>query len=155
PDAAVFKVRKARKFATPATAGPVSGPPFRLASPGFVASASFTMPVKSDATLPNGSSAAMARPNGAPAVIVLGAGIDTTNWVAAAGLTAIEPVATAGRLPPVNPSATDPARLPARSVNVATPPETLAVTVPRSGPTPLFSIAVTTGLLSPPSTLPY
>ena len=40
-------------------------------------------------------------------------------------------------------------------VNVATPPETVAVVVPWSGPVPLGSVAVTTVLLSPVSMLPY
>ena len=48
-----------------------------------------------------------------------------------------------------------PARLSARPVNVATPPETVAVLVPWSGPLPLASDAVMAVLLSPVSRLPY
>ena len=40
-------------------------------------------------------------------------------------------------------------------VNVATPPETVTVVVPWSGPAPLLSDAVTTVVLSPVSRLPY
>ena len=39
-------------------------------------------------------------------------------------------------------------------MNVATPPETVAVVVPWSGPAPLASAAVTTVVLSPVSRLP-
>ncbi len=42
----------------------------------------------------------------------------------------------------------------ARFVNVATPPDTVTVVVPWSGPVPLASVAVTTVLLSPVSRLP-
>ena len=45
--------------------------------------------------------------------------------------------------------------LSARFVNVATPPETVTVGVPWSGPVPLRERAVTTVLLSPVSRLPY
>ena len=43
----------------------------------------------------------------------------------------------------------------ARFVNVATPPETVTVVVPSSGPEPVFSEAVTCVVLSPVSRLPY
>ena len=53
------------------------------------------------------------------------------------------------RLPPENLSAIVPAEVPPRFVNLATPPETVAVVVPCSGPGPLASDAVTTVELSP------
>src|SRR5205085_1347270 len=78
-----------------------------------------------------------------------------TNWVAVAGLTTMLVELAWVRLPLVNWSESDSAVLSARLVNVATPPATLAVVVPWSGPVPLFSAALTTVLLSPVSRLPY
>ena len=57
------------------------------------------------------------------------------------------------RLPLVNFSEMVSAVSSARLVNVATPPDTVAVKVPWSGPVPLPSAAVTTVLLSPVSRL--
>ena len=57
------------------------------------------------------------------------------------------------RIPLVNFSEIVSAVLSARFVNVATPPDTVAVNVPWSGPVPLASAAVTTVLLSPVSRL--
>ena len=56
--------------------------------------------------------------------------------------------------PPANASVIVSAFWSARAVNVAMPPETVAV-APWSGPAPLWSVAVMTVLLSPVSMLPY
>ncbi len=77
------------------------------------------------------------------------------NWLAAAGLTTIVLEVAGARLPLVNSSVMDSALLSVRFVKVATPPDTVAVVVPWSGPVPLFSAAVTTVALSPVSRLPY
>ena len=78
-----------------------------------------------------------------------------TNWLAAAGLTTIELVEQRFKPPPVNSSVIVLGRIVARPANVATPPETVTVLVPWTGPAPFMSAAVTTVLLSPVSRLPY
>ena len=60
-----------------------------------------------------------------------------TNWLAAAGLTTIVLEVALVRLPPVNLSEIVSALSSARFVNVATPPDTVTVVVPWSGPAPL------------------
>ena len=57
--------------------------------------------------------------------------------------------------PPAKLSEMIPAVLSARPTNVATPPDSVAVVVPRSGPLPLASDAVIIVLLSPVSRFPY
>ena len=57
------------------------------------------------------------------------------------------------RLPPVNLIVMISARLSARSVKWATPPETVAAVAPWSGPVPLLNIAVITVELSAVRTL--
>ena len=68
-------------------------------SPGLFASAIVTLPVKPVARLPYGSSAEIARPKSAPAVMLVGGETSTTNREAAAGATSIEPNVAGVRLP--------------------------------------------------------
>ena len=67
----------------------------------------------------------------------------------AAGLTVIVFEGNEARVPVVNLSVICSARSSARLVKRATPPETVAVVVPLSGPMPVLSIAVITVELSP------
>ncbi len=93
--------------------------------------------------------------NGCPAVAVAEGWVWMTNWLAAAGLTTIGLVGNEVKPPPVKWRERVSALLSARFVKAATPPDTVAVVVPWSGPAPLESAAVTTVLLSPVSRLPY
>ena len=90
-----------------------------------------------------------------PAVAVDDGCVWITNWLAAAGLTTMLFDVAVVRPPLVNWSEIVSAVLSARFVNVATPPETVAVASPGAGRSPLASAAVTTVLLSPVSRLPY
>ena len=93
--------------------------------------------------------------NGCPAVAVADGWVWITSWLAAAGLTTIGWSAPRSGRRSVNWSEMVSALLSARFVKVATPPDTVTVAVPWSGPVPLASAAVTTVLLSPVSRLPY
>ena len=77
-----------------------------------------------------------------PAVAVAEGWVTSTSLLAAAGLTAIGPEATAGRPPPVNFSAMVSALSLTRLLKVATPLTTATWVVPCSGPDPVPNAAV-------------
>ena len=87
----------AGKFATPATAATVNGPPISGAPPGSLDRPIDTLPVNWVARLPYWSSATMPRPKSAPATMVLGGWTITTSLAGAAGITSNELDVTATR----------------------------------------------------------
>ena len=108
-------------------------------------------------TLPNWSSSLTTGwvVKSTPAVVEEDGSCVTTSLLGAAGLTTILPLVPVARFPLENLSVMVSAVSSARLVKVAIPPETVAVSVPVSGPEPLARETVTTVLLSPVSRLPF
>ncbi len=84
---AVMVAEFAGKFATPATAVTVNGPPISGAPPGSLYRPIETLPVNWAARLPYWSSATMPRPKSSPAAMVLGGWTITSSFSGAAGST--------------------------------------------------------------------
>ncbi len=93
--------------------------------------------------------------NATPAAAVADGWVWITNLLAGAALTTIALDVTDFRMPLLNVSVIVPALLSARLTKFATPPESITVVVPWSGPVPLARTTSTSVLSSPISRLPY
>src|SRR5437763_17200607 len=93
--------------------------------------------------------------SGLPATTAEYGGVWIDNWAGGPGLMAIWWDGPTLRPPPEKPREMVPTAVSARLVKVATPPTSLAVAVPTSGPLPRLSAAVITVLLSGVSRFPY